>query len=229
MIDAAKIDTTIYIGNWAIHQPVTVLTDYIISVLCFYFYLQLNKTNHLKTADNSTNNWKLFFLFLSLASFFGGCAHGFFAIHEGLGYKSFWLTMQVLNVFSVYSAQKATFYSALASSNKKKFWNLSYHIQLVLFFIAIFVFQNFLVVVIDSIIGLVPIAIIHYIDSKKVKHSIWVTYGIMILFITAIVNATKFSFSPYFCYLDIAHVLIMANLSLMYIGIKRKAISLPSL
>lgn len=222
MIDVSKTDTTIYIGDFAIHQPVTVFTDYIITVLCFYFYWQLNRPS---MDDDSTVNWKRFFLLLGFASFVGAGSHGFFAIHEGVGYKSFWLSMQALNVFSIYRAQQATLHSALKHSNKKYYWNLSYHTQLLLFFVAVFVFQNFLVVIIDSIIGLVPIMIIHFIDAKKVKESRWIAYGIVVLFLTAIINTTKFSLHAYFNYLDIAHVLIMINLSLMFVGIKRKAVS----
>ena len=195
MIDATKIDTTIYIGDFAIHQPVTVFTDYLITALCLYFYWKLNRPAY---KDESTINWKRFYLLLSFASFIGGCSHGFFAVHEGLGYKSFWLTMQALNVFSVYRAQQATLFSALQNSKRKYYWNLSYHTQLLFFFVAVFIFQNFSVVIIDSIIGLIPIMVVHFIDAKKVKSSSWIAYGIVILCFAAIVNAVKFSFHIYF-------------------------------
>lgn len=223
MIDDTPKDTTIYIGDFIIHQPVTVFTDYIITILCFYFFRKLHISAFI---DKSTLNWKRFFLFLGFASFFGGSSHGFFAVHQGVGYKFFWLTMQALNVFAIYSAQKATLHSALKHSDKKQFWNLSYKVQFILFFVAVFVFQNFSVVILNSIIGLVPIMIIHFIDAKKEKESAWIAYGIVVLFLTALVNATRFSLHAYFNYLDIAHVLIMINLSLMFVGVKRKAISL---
>lgn len=222
MTDATKIDTTIYIGDFAIHQPVTVLTGYLIAVLSFYFYWKLNRPTF---QDESTINWKRFYLLLGFASFIGGCSHGFFAVHEGFGYKSFWLTMQALNIFSVYRAQQATLFSALNNSKKKYYWELSYHTQLLFFFVAVFIFQNFLVVVIDSTIGLIPIMIIHFIDAKKVKTSFWIAYGIVVLCFAAIINAAKFSPHVYFNYLDFSHVIIMIQISLMYIGIKRKAIS----
>ena len=222
MIDAAKIDTTIYISDFAIHQPVTVFTDFLITALCFYFYWKLNRASFL---DDSTINWKRFYLLLSLASFIGAFSHGLFAVHEGFGYKSFWLTMQALNVFSVYRAQQATLFSALKNSAKKYYWNLSYHTQLLFFFVAVFVFQNFSVVVIDSIIGLIPIMIIHFIDAKKINTSYWIAYGIVVLCFAAIVNATKFSPHIYFNYLDFSHLIILIQLSVMFIGIKRKAIS----
>ena len=162
MIDAAKIDTTIYIGDIAVHQPVTVFTDYILTVLCLYFYWQLNMPVF---SNDSIINWKRFFLLSSFSFFLGGNSHAFFAVHEGAGYKSFWLSMQALNVFSVYRAQQATMLSALKNSEKKYYWNLSYHTQLILFFAAVFIFQNFSVVIFDTIIGLVPIMVIHFYDS----------------------------------------------------------------
>src|ERR1700747_1344300 len=176
MTDPASIDTTIHIGNFAIHQPVTVFTDYIITGIAFYFYLQLNR---IRNADTSTIEWKRFYLIIGLATFFGGCSHAFFKIHEGVGYKSFWLTMQLLNIFSIYRIQLATLHSALHYSDKKYYWSLSYHAQLIIFMLAVFVFQNFKVVVVDSAIGLIPVMIIHFMDAKKVKASSWVAYGIV--------------------------------------------------
>ncbi len=222
MIDPTTIDTTIYIGNLAIHQPVTVFTSYLIFGLCFYFYLQLKR---IKNVNSSTSNWGRFFLMIGLASFVGSFAHAFFAVHEGLGYKLFWLSMQALNIFSVYFAQQATLNSALQNSVQKNFWKLSYDIQLILFFSAVFIFHNFLVVVVDGVIGMIPIMVIHFMDSKKVKESSWIAYGIVILFLSAIVNITKFSLHAYFNHLDIAHVLVMINLWMMFVGVKRKAIS----
>ena len=52
-----------------------------------------------------------------------------------------------------------------------------------------------------------------------------VGWGIVILFVTAIINGTKVSINEYFTYLDIAHVFIIGSLSVMFIGIKQKAIS----
>jgi hypothetical protein len=48
-----------------------------------------------------------------------------------LAYKSLWLPMQVLNVFSVYFAQKGTYHSILINSNNAKAWLLSYRMQVV--------------------------------------------------------------------------------------------------
>ena len=80
-------------------------------------------------------------------------------------------------------------------------------------------------VVIDSIIGLIPIMIVHFRDREKSKGSDLIAWGIVVLFFSAIFNGTKISINEYFTYLDMAHVFIIINLWVMFAGIKRKAIS----
>ena len=222
MPDLSAIDTTIYIGSVAIHQPVTVFTSYIITAMSYYYYWKLKQ---IKNIETDKLFWSRFFLFVGTASLVGSCSHAFFAVHEGVAYKAFWLPMQVLNIFSVYCGQQATLNSVLENSPKRKFWKLSYDIQLIVFFSAVFIFHNFLVVVIDGALGMIPVMILHFKHSKKDKSYSLIGYGILILFLSAIVNVTKFSIDAYFNHLDIAHIFVMANLAVMYEGVKRKAIS----
>ncbi len=222
MIDYAKIDTTINIGGIAVHQPVTSFTDLIISALCFYFYFRLKQ---ISLSNQSIDNWKRFYLFLSLAPLFGSCSHAFFTVHEGMGYKSFWFPMQWFNIFSAFCAQQATLHSVLKDSPNKQIWKMSSIIQVILFSVAVIVFSNFLVVVIDSAIALIPVMVIHFKYKEKEKGNELVGWGIVILFITAIINGTKVSINEYFTYLDIAHLFIIASLSTMFVGIKRNATS----
>jgi hypothetical protein len=224
MTDIAKIDTTIYLGGIAIHQPVTAFTDFIVTVLCFYFYKTLKSAS-----GKSIFYWKYFFLILSIATLFGGCSHAFFTDHTDKGYKFFWLTMQLFNGFAVYAAQQATLNSVLLLSEKRTLWNKISAVQLLIFIPSVFIFQNFTVVSVDMALGLIPIMIIHFKDSKINPSSLWIAYGILISFLTAAVHFSKFSLHVYFNYLDIAHLLIMINLSVMFLGVKQKATSSPSL
>jgi len=134
--------------------------------------------------------------------------------------------MQLFNGFAVYAAQQATSNSALLLSQKRSLWNYASIIQLLIFIPSVFIFQNFTVVSIDMALGLIPIMMIHFKDSKTNPSSIWIAYGILISFLTAIVHFSKFSLHVYFNYLDIAHLLIMINLSVIFVGVKQKAISL---
>ncbi len=223
MIDYVKIDTTITIGGIAIHQPVTAFTDIILSVICFCFFLKLKQINN---PDKSTKNWTFFYLFLCLASFTGAFSHALFLIHSGTGYDSLWLPMQLFNVWAAFSAQYATYNSVLKNSSNKNIWKWFSIILLVVSSVSVFIFHNFLVVVTDSAIALIPVMIIHFMDIRHNKNSEYIAWGIVILFITAIINGTKISINEYCTYLDIAHLFIITSLSVMLIGIRRNTISL---
>lgn len=213
------VDTTIYIGNLAIHEPVTVLTDYIITILGFFFYYQLSKEGK----NTVIRNWSLFFGSMGLSTLLGGCSHAFFTVHEGISYKTVWLSMQIVNGLAIYFAQQATLSSLLANSKYAHIWKLSYTIQFIIFIITLLIFQKYVVTVIENIIGFIPIMIIHL--KQKETYYKKIGYGILISFITAIVHSTKISLHDYFNYNDIAHVFIMISIYVMYLGAKEKAIS----
>ncbi len=213
------IDTTITIGNVAIHEPVTVLTDCIITAFCFYFYIQLRKLNK----DIVIDNWSIFFGLLGISTLFGAASHGVFLIHEGVGYKTIWLPMQVINGIAIYFAQQATINSVLKNSKHINRWKKSYLIQFVIFVIALMIFQKYLVTIIENFIGLLPIMILHL--KAKDNYNKKIGYGFLVSFLTATVSISKFTLHAYFNYNDLAHVLIMISIFIIYIGIKSKVIS----
>jgi len=215
------INTTIYIGDIAIHEPVTAFTDYIITILGIYFYYQLRK----KSDDSVVRNWSQFFGLLGFSTLLGGCSHAFFELHEGAAYKTVWLSMQIVNGFAVYFAQQATLGSVLANSKHAHKWKISYIIQLISFIVLLLFFQKYLVTIIENAIGLIPVMILHLTSTQKEGYHKKIGYGILISFITAIVHATKFSLHAYFNFNDIAHVFIMISLFMMYRGAKEKITS----
>lgn len=215
----SMVDTTIYISDIAIHEPVTAFTDYLITIIGFAYYWQLCSTNE------AIKNWRLFFLFISLSTLAGGTAHAFYAVHEGWNYKSVWLTMQLLNGFAVFFAQKATLLSVLKNAAHHNYWRLSYVVQLIAYIIVLLLIQKYIVTIIDNAVGLIPIMIVHFTAKEKEGYQKWIGYGIAISFITAFVHGVKFSLDDYFNYNDIAHVFIIITLTVMFVGAKKKSLS----
>lgn len=206
-------DTTITIAGIPVHEPMTVFTDFIISTIAVLFYFKLKKINAL-----AVYYWRFFFLFFGISTFVGAFSHAFFLIHDGWMYKSFWLPMQLINGMAVYFAQQATLVSVLKTSSSKKTWEKIYKFQLIAFMIAVPLFQNFLVTVIENAFGLIPVMIMHYRYKKHYAKTL--ANGIAISFLTAIIHLSKFSLHAYFNYNDIAHVFIMISLWVMYKGVK---------
>ena len=216
-------DTTIYLGSFAIHEPVTAFTDYIITCIGFLYFFKLKA---FKSNNPIITGWSRFFLFIGLSTLFGGTSHALFAVHSGIAYKMFWLSMQGLNGFAVFFAQHATLKSVLKNAKSRNTWKWSYLIQLALFIPTAIIVQNYLVTIIDNAIALIPIMILHFAGKPKERYYNWIAYGILISFITAFVHGIKFSLHAYFNYNDIAHVFIMMSLTVMFMGAKQKAISL---
>ena len=224
MTDLSKIDTTIYLGNFPIHQPVTAFTGILISCACLFFSFQLSSY---KKENKIAYYWKVFFFNLTFSTFLGAFTHAFFLLHEGVIYKSLWLPMQVLNGIAIYCAQQATMYSVMQEykNTTRIFWDRYSKALLIVLIPAVFIFQNFLVSVINSALGLIPVMIMHFSDvNKKDNASKWVASGILISFLTAIIHVGKIGVSKYFNHLDIAHILMIINLSVMYKGVKLKSV-----
>jgi hypothetical protein len=213
------VDTTLRIGEFVVYEPMTAFTDYIITIIGFICFWKLSSANEV------IKNWRLFFLFISLSTLFGGTAHAMFGVHEGWAYKSFWLPMQFLNGFAVYFAQKGTLLSVLKDSPKYNAWKLSYIIQLVVYFVMLIIVQKYIVTILDNAIGLVPIMVLHLSAKDKKAYYNYIGYGIAISFITAIVHGMKFSLHAYFNYNDIAHIFIIMSLIVIFLGLKKSAIS----
>jgi hypothetical protein len=216
------IDTTLSINGIDVHEPVTVFTDFIITTLLISFYYQLKL---ISTTKEGIKEWCLFFLFLAISTFLGGCSHAFFLIHEGWQYKSIWLSNQLINGFAVYYAQQATLATLLKNSKNKNLWKCIYGLQLIVFGAILLFVQKYLVTVFENAIGLIPVMILHYSFKPKIISYIKIANGIAIAFFSAIFFITKFSIHPYFNYNDIAHVFIMASVYNIYKGIKASAFS----
>lgn len=209
------IDTTIYIGGLAIHEPMTAFTDYIITILALTYFFKISPVHAV------SKNWRLFFLFLGLSTLFGGTAHAIFAVHEGLAYKSVWLSMQFINGIALYFAQQATLLSVLKDSKNVSLWKISYWVQLVVYYIVLLIVQKYIVTIIDNALALIPIMVLHFSAKPQKEYYKWIAYGILVSFITAIVHGAKFSLHAYFNFNDIAHVFIMISLTVMYLGVRK--------
>jgi hypothetical protein len=210
------MENVISINNFKLYEPMTVLTDLILAACCIYFFKYLISNNKRNT---SSNNWSFFFLFFALSTLFGAFAHGLFQLHEGIGYLFFWLSMQVLSIISLFFAQQATLYSILEDSSLAVLWRRSFLLQLLLALVAIFVFKNFLVIVISNAVTFIPILILNF--RKHNKSNKTVSIGIAVSFLTAIVHASKFSLHLFFNHNDIAHLFLTISLFLVFTGVKQ--------
>lgn len=189
----------------------TVLTSYLITALCLYIYV------HIKKGDAVRTHWSYFFLFIGISTLLGGCSHAFFQEHSGITYFAIWIPGQIANISAIYFAQLATietFHPGSAIGVRlKKLCRL----ELIGFSALLMIVQKFIIIVINTALGLIPIMVVYYIRGGKSGRLI--ATGILVSFLTAICFIGKFSLHRYFNYMDIAHVLMLISLWVMYKGI----------
>lgn len=204
-----SIKTSIPFFGIHIYEPVTVITDIIISIFCFYYFIKLKKSEY-------GNLYRYFFLYVSLSTLVGSASHAFFKESEGILFKTIWITGHFLSALSIYYIQLATA-SFFAKPQHYKTWKYLFLSQLIVLNVLDLILQNFLVVVVNNALGLIPIMIIHFRD-KKYTFSKYIGWGIATSFLTAFVFIFKLSYSEWFNHKDIAHVVMMISLWIMYRG-----------
>lgn len=196
-------------------EPTTAITDILLSVFSFWCYWSIATV---KKNNPSMSAWSLFFLFLSLATFMGGIAHGISCLQNHSYYMICWLTMQILSGISIFFVQQAVFISEIRNIKIKNNFIIASKIQLAIFFVCVFVFLNFRVLAINSAIGLIQLLVLCFpINNRKYKGM--VSLGFWISFFTIYINQKKINLTNWFNHNDISHVVMFVSMLLIFKGV----------
>lgn len=204
--------------NLFIAEPLTAITDYILSVAALFFFVQLRKKAEYFEYIRS---WSYFFLFTGISTFFGGLAHSFH-LKQGTTYQEIWISMQLFGGLAIFFAQKGGLESECSPKRSKFYVKLS-GVQFILFTICVLIFFDFKTVVVNSVITLSILLVLYF--PKEVRqwnYRYLVTIGILTSFLTAIVNIKKIILTSWFNQHDLSHVIMFISLLLIYSGIKYK-------
>ncbi len=197
-------------------EPVTFLTDMLITISCIYIYVRLRQLN-----ENNlyARRWSLFFLYLGISTFIGGFAH-LFVQYTG---KSLTLFSWLVSFASVFYAEKASILTYNSNKFKSTMIYLIKSHTALLMLLAIF-FIDFIYVKINSTIGIGIITltshIVKYTKEKNIGY-IYIILGIFVAFSSSIIHTLKISISKWVTYNDIGHLLLIICLYFLYIGIKK--------
>ena len=109
------VQPSIYICNIRLDEPVTTITDLVVSVMCFYAFYQLNS---IPKKNKVHWNLKYYFLSMGLATLIGGViGHGFLYLFSFAWKLPGWLT----SMFSIALLERASILYAKPSINRKTF------------------------------------------------------------------------------------------------------------
>lgn len=201
-------------------EPMTSITDFMLSAVAFYIFFSINK---IESKKRSVINWSKFFLFLGFSTFFGGIAHAISDRQDNLIYDLVWLAMQLSSGISVFYAQSAAFRSEVRNRKTQRILHKISFIQLMLFIPSVIYFFSFKVVALNSSIGLIELVILFLpIGIQNWKHKALICSGVLISFLTVYVNTTKLSIASWFNYNDISHVIMFVSILMICKGVKYK-------
>lgn len=191
-----------------------ILTNITLFILSAYFFVKLKNSEHLYSRQMA---WFMFTL--GISSCFGAVAH---AVHYQLGepfFKTAFFLTNAFSLISIYYCFRAAYTYYTDSQNK-------YVISFVLIWIAALMVLSlmkgeFLLIKIHAGIVLIYSLSVHYLVYRKTRErgSRIIVTGILISFLSILVHSVKFSFGEHFNYKDIAHVIMIITLILIYRGV----------
>ena len=214
------IQPSIELFGIQINEPVTVLTDLLISAVCLYGYLILRK----QQGDQSIRKLFMFHLaFMGLATAIGGIiGHGF------LSYLSFaWKTPGwILSMVSIAALERAVilFASPLISKRLATFFIWLNIAELIIFIVLSFATLDFFYVEVHAGYGLVVVvsSFSAFIYSKtKSQAAKTLLIGVGWSVVAAIFFTFKWGIGPWFNHFDLCHVFMAISTFYIFIGGKR--------
>ncbi|MCA6436815.1 MAG: hypothetical protein IM600_14965 [Bacteroidetes bacterium] len=202
-----------------IFEPVTILTNAAIALVCAYAFFQLNKTKTVTAIQ-----WSMFFLLIGLSSIIGSLGHG---VHYQLGnsfFKCVEFTMNAISLIAIYYCYQAahTNYSTEKNKQTKLLRNIVIAWITLLLLITIW-FSNFTLIKIHAGIVLSYSLIVHIITHKrKIPGSGWIAFGIAVSFLSILTHSLKIKLSDWFNHKDISHLIMAVSLLLIFKGVQLK-------
>lgn len=214
MIEAT---TSIFLYGYQLSDPITVLTDLLITFYSLFVFINLKKGN---TDSIIVQDWKAFYLYMFYSSLLGALNHaGYYLMTESFR-LGIWLGMQVTACVAIFFAVLATA-KTLNQPEKEKKISVFAAIIMLVFIVLSLILKNFHILKINIAASLIFIIIEHYKSFKK--HTIGsglILYGMVVSIIPVLVHSFKWSFGIWFNHNDISHVIMFISLIVIFGGVR---------
>ena len=200
-----------------IDEPITTITDLVVSAVCFYAFYRLNA---IPKRNKVHWNLKYYFLSMGMATLIGGLiGHGFLYLFSFAWKLPGWLT----SMFSVALLERASILYArpLIKPGIGKFFTWLNIIELTTFVIVTFSTLNFFFVEVHSAYGVLIIVtsfnIVVYRKNKTVASKLFLI-AVGVSSISALIFMNQIGISIWFNHFDISHILMAISAFIFYKG-----------
>ncbi len=203
-----------------IQEPVTTLTDIMITVVCWFVFLRL-KPYHFRSIVYRL--FRYFFFMMGLATLLGGIFGHAFNYAVGYNLK---LPGWICSMIAVMLAERSSIVHARPLLKKQigELFSVLNIVELATLITAVSVTLNFLFVEVHALYGLLIVfGSFEFFIYRKTKDagSRYLLYSVGISSIAAFVHISYFTIHPWFNYLDLAHCLMCVSAYVLYLGVRK--------
>jgi MFS family permease len=212
--------TSIDIAGIKILEPVTTLTDLMVTAVCFYAFVHLRSHKHKEIKH--VKYYRYFFLFMGIATLLGGLiGHAFLYLFTFAWKVPAW----IVSMISIALAERAAIMRArpLMHNHLGKFFTYLNGLELVTFmFIAVYTLK-FIYVEIHAMYGLLIVVFsfegyVYYRTRDNGSKKILV--AVFLAALAASAHIGKITISKWFNYFDLAHVLMTISCAVLFLAVK---------
>lgn len=221
-----SLTTTDFLGL-RISEPVTMVTDLLVSAVCLYAFFNLRKE---KSAMPAVKLFTYYFLTMSIATAYGGIiGHGFLHLLS-FGWK---VPAWILSMLSVALLERSAIFHAqpLLQKRTARFFAALNVIELTSLITIVLMTLNFFFVEAHAAYGLLVIVFsfeLFVFRKAKNEASKLLLIAVGVAAIAATVHLFKLAPHRWFNHLDLSHVLMAVAAYIFFLGAKKiKPVSLP--
>lgn len=210
----------IYILGIRIQEPMTVLTDFFITITCWSIFISL-KGYHERAPVFRL--FRYFFFMMGLATLLGGIFGHAFSYAAGYQLK---LPGWICSMIAVMLAERSSIIHSgkLHKKSISQLFSVINIVELATFIIIVCYTLNFLFVEIHAFYGLLIVfgsfEFFIYIKTKD-EGSKYMLFSVGVSGLAGLVHITHFSIHTWFNYLDLAHCLMCVSAVFLFRGVKR--------
>lgn len=206
---------SIYPFGLRIDEPVTMVTDILVALVCWYAFFRLRPL-----ADRPLH-WRLllFFILMGAATFLGGVlGHGFLYAFGFYAKLPGWL----ISMLAVNFVERAMirYSSDVLSSRTTRVLTVLNWIELATFAALSFGTLNFLYVEIHSTYGFLVVvfslAVMNYLRGRKTPFIYYTMLAVGMIFICSVVFVGKLAIHRWFSHADLAHIFMALGAYFFY-------------
>jgi hypothetical protein len=206
--------TSIDLFGLLIQEPVTALTDLLVTGVCLYAFLKL------KTSNASVRLLRYYFLTMAIATAYGGIIGHAFMHYLEFGWKVPGWLMSMISV-ALLERAAITHAKPLLTEKQGNFFTWLNSIELVILTIIVLVTLNFKFVEAHAAYGLLVIVFsfeAYIFKMNRAESSVLFLVATGIAALAATVHLSQFSIHTWFNHLDLSHVLMAGSAYVFFLA-----------